>query len=118
MAYIYSVLLSLLPDTEYSMPGPYEKFETAFEAFQEQLRQEIHDQFAAFREELLNQIQSPLVAEEETDAPRIDLTGLKEILPEIKVSSLQQTLPKANLKQSAKVIEADRATTKKMVGAP
>src|SRR5437588_9428737 len=34
------------------MPGPYEKFETAFETFQTELRQELHDELEALKDAL------------------------------------------------------------------
>lgn len=42
------------------MPGPYEKFETAFEAFQTSLRQEIHDESEAYQQKLLHSLADEL----------------------------------------------------------
>ncbi len=42
------------------MPGPYEKFETAFEAFQEQLRKEIHEELEAYYQKFLTELEERL----------------------------------------------------------
>src|SRR5437764_543003 len=45
------------------MSGPYEKFQDAFEPFQETLTRQVHDALAAFKQDLLQEVRQVAGAE-------------------------------------------------------
>lgn len=66
------------------IPGPYDKFEEAFEKFQTELRAEVHEELSSFRGELLQEIRQLATGEPfDPDAFRQELLrDIREMMEE------------------------------------